>query len=163
MLRRLFPHPLLTAWIVVVWMLLNNDLAVGHLILGLLLGVFIPLGTSAYWPGRPHVRAPLMMMEFALVVLRDIVVSNVQVAYLILFRGSDSLRSRFITLPLDLKTPEAITVLAGTSTMTPGTVSADISADGRSLLVHCLETDSPDDVIAQIKERYERRLKRIFE
>jgi len=163
MLRRLFPHPLLSAWIVVVWMLLNNDLAFGHLILGLALGIFIPLGTSAYWPGRPHVRAPLMMIEFAVVVLWDIVVSNVQVAYLILFRRSASLQSRFITIPLDLKTPEAITVLAGTITMTPGTVSADVSADGRSLLVHCLDTNGPEDTIAQIKERYERRLKRIFE
>ncbi|MDP3897049.1 MAG: Na+/H+ antiporter subunit E [Mesorhizobium sp.] len=163
MLRRLFPHPLLTAAILVVWLLLNNDLALGHVVLGLALGVLIPLGTSAYWPGRPHIRAPLMIVEFALVVLWDIVVSNVQVAYLILFRRSDSLRSQFITIPLDLKTPEAITVLAGTITMTPGTVSADVSADGHALLVHCLETDSAADTVAQIKDRYERRLKRIFE
>jgi len=163
MLKRLFPHPLLTVWIVVVWMLLNNSLSVGQLVLGLVLGILIPLGTSAYWPGRPPVRAPLMMIEFALIVLWDIVVSNVEVASLILFRRGDSLRSRFITLPLDLTTPEAITVLAGTITMTPGTVSADVSADGRSLLVHCLETNGPDDAIAQIKQRYERRLKRIFE
>lgn len=161
--RRLFPHPLLTAWIVVVWVLLNNEVTVGHLVLGLILGILIPLGTSAYWPGRPRVRAPLMMIEFTLVVLWDIVVSNIQVAYLILFRRGDSLRSRFIALPLDLKTPEAITVLAGTITMTPGTVSADVSADGRALLVHCLETDGAEDTVAQIKQRYERRLKRIFE
>lgn len=163
MYRRLFPHPLLSAWIVVVWLLLNNDLSFGHAVLGLALGILIPLGTSAYWPGRPHVGAPLMMLEFAAIVLWDIVVSNVQVAWLILFRRSDTLRSRFITVPLDLKSPEAITVLAGTITMTPGTVSADISADGGAILVHCLETDSADDTIAQIKQRYERRLKRIFE
>jgi multicomponent K+:H+ antiporter subunit E len=163
MLGRLFPHPLLTTCIVIVWTLLNNDLAAGHLILGLILGILIPLGTSVYWPERPRVRAPLMMIEFTLVVLWDIVVSNVQVAYLILFRSNDSLRSRFITVPLDLRTPEAITVLAGTITMTPGTVSADVSADGRALLVHCLEADAPNETIAQIKHRYERRLKRIFE
>jgi multicomponent K+:H+ antiporter subunit E len=163
MLRRLVPHPLLTLSIVVVWLLLNNVFTVGHLVLGLILGILIPLGTSAYWPGRPKVRAPLMIIEFALVVLWDIVVSNIQVAYLILFRRNDELRSRFITLPLDLKTPEAITVLAGTITMTPGTVSADISADGRALLIHCLEADRPDATIANIKKRYERRPKRIFE
>lgn len=163
MTTRLFPHPLLTLWIVVVWLLLNNEVTFGHLVLGLILGILIPLGTSVYWPGRPRVGAPLMMIEFALVVLWDIVVSNVQVAALILFRRGDSLRSTFVTVPLELTTPEAITVLAGTITMTPGTVSADISADGRALLVHCLETDGPDETIAQIKHRYERRLKRIFE
>ncbi len=163
MFRRLFPHPLLTVWIVAVWVLLNNEITVGHLVLGLILGILIPLGTSAYWPGRPRVGAPLVMIEFMLVVLWDIVVSNIQVASLILFRRGESLQSRFITVPLDLTSPEAITVLAGTITMTPGTVSADVSADGRALLVHCLETDGADDTIAQIKHRYERRLKRIFE
>jgi len=67
-----------------------------------------------------------------------------------------------VTIPLDLRSPEAITVLAGTITMTPGTVSADLSADGRALLVHCLDADHPDAVRDEIKTRYERRLKEIF-
>ncbi|MDP3547455.1 MAG: Na+/H+ antiporter subunit E, partial [Phreatobacter sp.] len=75
----------------------------------------------------------------------------------------DGLRSRYVTIPLDLTTPEAIAVLAGTITMTPGTVSADLSADGKALLVHCLDTDDPDATVAGIKMRYERRLKRMFE
>ena len=66
-------------------------------------------------------------------------------------------------IPLELRSPEAIAVLAGTITMTPGTVSADLSSDGRSLLVHCLDAADPDDVVASIKSRYERRLKEIFE
>ena len=57
----------------------------------------------------------------------------------------------------------AITVLAGTITMTPGTVSSDVSADGRSLLVHCLHAPEPASVVDEIKQRYERRLKEIFE
>ena len=81
-----------------VWVLLNNDLSPSVIwCSALLLGILIPLGTSAYWPGRPRVGAPLMMIEFMLVVLWDIVVSNIQVAYLILFRRGDTLRSRFIT------------------------------------------------------------------
>ena len=47
--------------------------------------------------------------------------------------------------------------------MTPGTVSSDISACGRVLLVHCLDAPDPDTVRDQIKQRYERRLKEIFE
>ena len=54
-------------------------------------------------------------------------------------------------------------MLAGTITMTPGTLTADISACGRALLVHCLDTDDPDAVRDEIKQRYERRLKEIFE
>jgi multicomponent K+:H+ antiporter subunit E len=163
MRQKLLPHPFLTAVLAIVWVLLVNDFSIGNLVFGLILGIGIAKITSPYWPGRPKIRNPLAIMEYAVVVLWDIVVSNVLVAYLVLFRRSESLRSRFITVPLDLTSPEAIAVLAGTITMTPGTVSSDLSADGRSLLVHCLETDDPDATIATIKSRYESRLMRIFE
>jgi multicomponent K+:H+ antiporter subunit E len=162
MFKSLVPHPLLTLLIVVVWILLNG-LSWGAAVLGLVLGVVIPNLTSAYWPDRPHVRSPLTIVEYALIVLWDIVVANFQVAYLILFRRGDSLRSQFVTVPLGIRTPEAITALAGTITMTPGTLTADLSADGRALLVHCLETLDPERTVARIKSRYETRLQRIFE
>jgi multicomponent K+:H+ antiporter subunit E len=163
MFRRLLPHPLLSLTLALVWVLLINDFSIGTLLFGLILGVAIAKVTSPYWPGRPKIRSPLTILEYCLIVLWDIVVSNMQVAYLVLFRRGDSLRSCFVTVPLDLKSPEAIAVLAGTITMTPGTVSADLSADGRSLLVHCLETTDPAETVAGIKSRYEDRLRRIFE
>lgn len=163
MFRRLLPHPLLSLTLAVVWVLLVNEFSIGSLTFGLILGVAIAKITSAYWPGRPKVRNPIAIVEYGLIVLWDIIVSNVQVAYLVLFRRGNSLQSRFVTVPLDLKSPEAIAVLAGTITMTPGTVSADLSADSRSLLVHCLETTDPTGTVAGIKSRYEDRLKRIFE
>jgi multicomponent K+:H+ antiporter subunit E len=162
-MRRLFPHPHLSVLLAVVWVLLVNEFSAGTLLFGVVVGILVPLATSVYWPRQPRIGAPLMAVEYALVVLWDIVVANVQVAYLILFRRGDGLRSRFLTVPLDAQTPEAIAVLAGTITMTPGTVSSDLSADGRALLVHCLETDDPAATIARIKHRYERRLMRIFE
>jgi len=162
MLKQFLPHPLLTLLIAGVWILLSG-ISLGSALLGLLLGLAIPRLTSAYWPDRPRIRSPLTIIEYAMIVLWDIVVANFQVAYLILFRRGNTLRSCFVTVPLDLRTPEAITALAGTITMTPGTVSADLSADGRALLVHCLETDDPIETVARIKARYESRLGRIFE
>ena len=162
-LQRLYPHPILSVVITIVWMLLANDVSAGHLVLGVILGWSIPQATSAYWPDRPRIRRPKVVVAYLATVMKDIVVSNVQVAYLILFRRGNTLRSQFITVPLDLTTAEAITTLAGTITLTPGTVSADLSADGRALLVHCLETPDPAATVAQIKARYERPLKEIFE
>jgi multicomponent K+:H+ antiporter subunit E len=163
MRARLFPHPILSIVIAVVWILLANDFSAGHLLLGIVLGWAIPKLTSAYWPDRPVLSRPGAVLSYFAIVLWDIIVSNIQVAYWVLFRRGESLRSRFITVPLDLSTAEAITTLAGTITLTPGTVSADLSADGRALLVHCLETDDPEATVALIKTRYERRLKEIFE
>jgi multicomponent K+:H+ antiporter subunit E len=162
-MARFLPHPYLSVLLALVWLLLANEIGAGTLLGGAALGIAVPLFTSVYWSRRARVGAPLIAVQYVLIVLWDIVVANIQVAYLVLFRRGYSLQSRFVTIPLDVQAPEAIAVLAGTITMTPGTVSADLSADGRALLVHCLETVDPAATVAAIKHRYERRLQRIFE
>jgi multicomponent K+:H+ antiporter subunit E len=163
MLRKLFPHPLLTLVLTAVWVMLVNVLTLNAVVFGLILGTIVPLVTAAYWPDRPKLRHPLKIIEYILLVLWDICVANVQVALIILFKRNADLKPAFVTVPLELRTPEAITLLAGTITMTPGTVSADLSEDGSSLLVHCLHAPDPAGTVHDIKSRYERRLKEIFE
>jgi multicomponent K+:H+ antiporter subunit E len=162
MLRRLVPHPLLSLTLILVWIGLVNTFTLGNLILGTAFGLVIPMLTAAYWPNRPAIARPFKVLEYALVVLWDIVVANVQVAMIILFKRERAIHSQWIPIPLDLTSAEAITVLAGTITMTPGTVSAMLSADGSAILVHCLHTDDPDAIRDEIKTRYERRLLEIF-
>jgi multicomponent K+:H+ antiporter subunit E len=163
MLRKLFPHPYLTLLLIITWMLLVNQIKLGSLVLAIILGTIIPIITGPYWPDRPILRNPMAMVGYVLIVLYDIVKSNFIVAGIVLFRRNSTMQSAWITVPLDLRSPEAITVLAGTITMTPGTVTADMSGDGRALLIHCLHAPDPDAVRDEIKSRYEARLKRIFE
>ncbi len=163
LLSRIFPHPLLSLLLTIVWLLLVNRFSINSLLFGGLLGVIIPFITSPYWPNMPRIRHPLKIAEYIFVVLYDIVVANVVVAKLVLFHKNENLQSAWISVPLELKTPEAITVLAGTITLTPGTVSSDVSSEGHALLVHCLHAPDPGAVCDEIKSRYERRLKEIFE
>lgn len=160
---KLLPHPLLTLLLTIVWQLLVNHVSLNSLLFGLFLGLVIPFITRVYWPDQPTLRKPLKIAEYFLIVLHDIVVANIIVAKLILFHRNEDLKPAWINVPLDLRTPEAITVLAGTITLTPGTVSSDLSDHGHSLLVHCLNAPDPDAVRDEIKHRYERRLKEIFE
>lgn len=162
-MRKLFPHPWLTVLLTVVWLMLNNTVSLGAAVFGLILGILIPLLTAPYWPNRPKLKNLPMIVEYIFVVIWDIIVANVVVAWTILFKHNRDIHSNWVAIPLDLRSPEAITVLAGTITMTPGTVSGDLSADGRSLLVHCLNATDTDAVRDDIKQRYERRLMEIFE
>jgi len=162
MLRHLIPHPFLSLALLFVWLALVNTVTVGNLILGTAFGLIIPMITAAYWPDRPHIARPWKVIEYVFIVLWDIVVANVQVAKIILFRREADIHSKWVPVPLDLTSAEAITVLAGTITMTPGTVSTMLSADGGCILVHCLHTDDPEAMRDQIKARYETRLKEIF-
>lgn len=162
MSSRLLPHPLLTPALAGVWLLLNNSLHPGHIILGILLGWLIPLFTLRFWPETVTIHRPLLLLRFTLVVLHDIVLANMVVALRILGRP-ERLHPTLVEVPLDLRGDLAISLLANTICLTPGTVSARLSGDRRTLLVHALDAPDADEVRAQIKARYEAPLKEVFE
>ncbi len=158
----LFPHPVLTLLLAVVWIILQNGFSAGMAVFALILGTIIVRITAAFWPERPGGFRVGKMISYALLVIWDILVANVQVAWIVLSVPNVKLKPAWISIPLELRTPEAITLLAGTITLTPGTVSADLSQSGHYLLVHVLHTDDPDAERDLIKTRYEARLKEIF-
>lgn len=160
--QRYLPTPVLSLVLLVVWLLLVRSLAVGELLLGTLLAVAIPLLTRGFWEPLPHIRRPLKLARFVLVVLWDIIVANLQVSRLILSFKRQA-QPGFIEYPLEVKERLAITLLANTITMTPGTVSTSIRPDGESLLIHALDMHDEQALIHAIRERYERPLKEIFE
>ncbi|WP_415404795.1 Na+/H+ antiporter subunit E [Tateyamaria sp. SN3-11] len=160
--RWLLPHPFLTLLLAVVWIVLQNEVTAGMAVFGVILGIIIPWGTSAWWPDTPTGFRLGKMLSYCMIVIWDIMVANVQVAWIVLTVPNSKLKPAWIVIPLDLRQPEAITVLAGTITLTPGTVSADLSDEGHSLLVHVLHTDDPDAERDEIKTRYEARLMEIF-
>lgn len=162
MIKKLLPHPALSVTLIVVWLLLANELSLGALVLGVIVGVAIPILTSPFWPDRPRLRFGPPTWFYLLLVLWDIITASFQIALIVLFRRSKDLRSAWLVVPLDLRSPEAITMLAGTISMTPGTVSCDVSSCGRALLVHALDTPDPEAEVARIKRRYEARLKKVF-
>jgi len=161
--KRWVPHPLLSIVLIYLWMGLINNFTLGAFVLGSILGILIPIITRNIWDQVPKVSSVGMVVIYTVIVLWDIVVANIQVALVILFRPNKNLKPRWITVPLDLKSPEAIAALAITVSLTPGTVSCDLSANSSSLLVHALDTDDVEAEVKKIKRRYEARLLRIFE
>ena len=90
--------------------------------------------------------------------------SNFAVARIVLglVRGRE-VRSGFVDIPLDLRDPHGLAVLAGIITSTPGTVWADLAPDGKTLTLHVLDLQDEAEWILWIKTRYEQPLMRIFE
>lgn len=160
MRSRVLPAPVLSVVLFAAWLLLNG-VSAGHVVLGAVLAVAIPWFTERFRPDRFRLHAWPTLAGLAATVLWDIVVSNVQVARLIL-GPEERIQPRFVWLPLDVRDPHAIATLAGIITMTPGTLSADLSDDRRYLLVHALNVDDEAELVASIKARYEAPLLRIF-
>lgn len=160
MLKRLFPMPLHTVILTVVWLFLNR-FSMGHLVLGLLLGIMIPWFTAPLSDAHARVRRPWLAFRYLLMVLWDIVVSNFEVAYRVL-RSNRHLRPGLVALPLDLHEQFPLAVLASTISLTPGTVSIDFSEDRQWLYIHALHVEDEQALIANIKQRYEAPLREIF-
>lgn len=156
------PRPLFSLFLALLWLLMVNSFSVAHMLLGLALGIFIPFITRAFWPEQAKVRYLLPLLRYFLVLVVDIVRSNLIVARRILWYPNQ-LTPGFVTYPLELDDDFAITILASTISLTPGTVSAHYDVDAGTLLIHALHVTDEDELIQQIKERYEEPLKEIFQ
>lgn len=161
MITRLLPHPLLTLALWAMWLLLNNTLAMGHVVLGLILAILIPWFSQRFWPERICIHQPLTLLRFIGIVMWDILVANITVARWVM-GPNDKLQPAWLSIPLDIQSPLGISLLANTISLTPGTVSCDLSADQRTLLVHALHVEDRSAAIAEMKRRYEQPLMEVF-
>ncbi len=160
--RKILPAPLLSLALWVLWPVLNSSWSPGHLALGLCIAVAVPWFTEGLRPEKPRLKKPWLVLHLALTVLWDVVVSNIEVARRIL--GPEShIQPAFVWVPLSIRDPHGVVALACIITMTPGTLSADLSDDGRHLLVHAFNVVDEAALIESIKTRYERPLMEVFE
>ena len=162
-MKRLVSSLPLSALLFVVWLLLNQSVSPGTLLMGAVLAVLVPLGTKSLRPGSVTMRKPLVAFKLWAIVMRDFVRSNIRVATLILTRRPRDIPSGFVQIPLDMRDPHALALLAMILCLTPGTAWAEVSLDRSVLLLHVFEIDDADAMVAMVKERYERPLMEIFE
>ena len=134
-MSKFLPMPFHTVSLLIVWLMLNNSLSPGHILLGTVLGVVIPLVCQPLRIPQPKFKRPMKLFFFTLLVLIDVVKANIEVALLVL-GPSSRINPGFVAIPLDLHEALPITMLASTVTMTPGTVSAELSSDKKFIYVH---------------------------
>lgn len=149
---------------VVLWLLLNASPSPGQILLGVALTAGLLWLAAHLRPLRPRLYRPLLLLPLLADVVVDIVHSNVGVARVVLgLTGGRRVRSGFLDIPLDLRDPHGLAVLAAIITSTPGTSWAGVSPDGTRLTLHVLDLQDDAYWIDTVKQRYERPLMRIFE
>lgn len=159
--RRMFPSAFNFVLLFSVWILLTNSFSFGNILLAVILAWFIPFLISGLQTRTVRVKKPLKAAKYVLILLWDVLVSNLIVARQVV-GNVHKLHPGFVAVPLDMTEPLPVTLLASTITLTPGTVSTEISSDMSVLYVHALNVPNEEELIAQIKERYEAPLKEIF-
>ncbi|CAM5387320.1 Na+/H+ antiporter subunit E [Stutzerimonas degradans] len=159
---RWLPHPALSVLLTLLWLMLNNTLSGGHVVLGAALGWGLPLLLRRFLIEVPTVRKPLLLCRFTAMVFYDIVVANLHVAKLVLGPKS-RLAPAFVEVPMAIEDDFVLAVLTSIISLTPGTVSAGLSPDHKTLLLHALDAPDAEALAHEVKSRYEAPLLEIFE
>jgi multicomponent K+:H+ antiporter subunit E len=162
-MKRWMPSPPLSLALFVVWLLLSQSLDAATLMSAAVLAVVVPVLTKGLRPATVRMRRPGLALRLAVVVVWDMLRSAYDVARLILTRRTSRIASKFVQIPLELRDPNALAVLAMIMCLTPGTAWGEIAFDRSTLLIHLFDLDDEAAFIAMIKTRYERPLMEIFE
>ena len=163
MMKKILPAPLVSFGLFVVWLLLNRSLSPGHLLLALLLALGLPVLFKELRPQKVRVRHLGTVLRLCWTVVVDTTQSNIAVVRFLLLPSQRRHPPAFVKIPLELRDPNALAVLAMIVCITPGTVWAELSLDRSALMLHVLEVDDAQAVIDHVKTRYERPLMEIFE
>lgn len=156
--------PVLGVTLLGLWLLLNQSASPGQIALGALLAGLLTLAAATLRPLRSRLRRLDVAVLLFFVVMKDVVVSNFNVARIVLgLTGGREIRSGFLRIPLDLTDPHGLAALAVILTATPGTVWSGLSESGDALTLHVLDLKDEAELIRLVKEHYERPLLRIFQ
>ena len=162
-MKRLFPAPWLSLALWALWLLLNLSLSAGNLLLGAALAIVAPLMFAPLRPLPVRIRRPGVILKLFFLVGRDVVLSNIAVAWGVLRAGKNPPRSRFIKIPLDLRDANGLAALSMITTVVPGTIWSELALDRSVLLLLVFDLDDDAQFIEHFKTAYERPLMEIFE
>lgn len=162
-MSRLLPYPLLAAALLVTWLLLNQSMTLGAILLGSILAVATCWALTTLDPPKASFRRPGAALKLLLVVFVEIVRSNNAVAWIILRKSARERRSGFVRIPLDTRNPYIMTALACIVTATPGTIWVEYDSVDNTMLLHVLDLIDEAEWVDIIKQRYEKHLMEIFE
>lgn len=157
----MLPYPLLSLSLLVMWLALNG-FTLGQLILGSIVAVLASWGMAALRPSKPRIGKWHLLPKLLGIVLYDIIRSNIAVVSLLFGGGGHRRHSDFITVPLELKDPTGLAVLAVIVTSTPGTAWLEYNSLSSSVLIHVFDLVDEAEWQALIKNRYEKLLLEIF-
>ena len=160
---RLFSAPRLSLALCGLWLVLNLSVSPGNLLLGARLGFCAPLIMRKLRPLPIRIRRPGVVLRLFLLVGRDVLGSNLAVAWSVLNAKRRPPRSRLVKVPLDLRDANGLAALSMITTVVPGTVWSELALDRSILLLHVFDLDDEAQFIEHFKATYERPLMEIFE
>ena len=145
---------LLNLMLALTWAALQGELDTSNLVIGFLISAALIYLFRRMFFRPSYFRKVALALTMTLVFIKELLKSNIAVLRIV-FSPRARVRSGVIAVPTELTNNVALTMLANMITLTPGTLTLDISPDRRYLYVHTLNLDDPEDVKQEIHKAFE--------
>lgn len=162
-MKRYFPAPLFSVALALLWLVLNQSISPGNLLLALILGFLAPLLMAPLRPLPVRIRRPGVIIRLFFMVGRDMVASNLAIGWAVWNVRRPPPRSGFVKVPLQLRDANGLAALAIISSVVPGTIWSELALDRSMLLIHVFDLEDEAQFIEHFKTTYERPLMEIFQ
>jgi len=160
--RAILPFPIASAALLALWLLLNQSVSLGHILLGAVVALVGGWSLERLALPKARLRRPGVICRLFASVLVDITLSNIAVGRIVLGLNRRRWNSGFVEIPLELRDPYGLGALACIITSTPGTLWVNFDAGSGILTIHVLDLVDRTEWVRTIKHRYERPLLEIF-
>ena len=157
MIRQLLMNLLLT----LVWMALTGKFLLANFLFGFVLSFFILWIIARRSDNTRYFNRIPKIVSFIFFFLYELLKANLQVAYDVI-TPKFFMKPGIVRVPLDAKSDLEITLLANLITLTPGTLSLDVSDDRKVLYVHAMYINDKEQFVSSIKTGFEKRLLEIL-
>ncbi|NLJ51861.1 MAG: monovalent cation/H+ antiporter subunit E [Alcaligenaceae bacterium] len=154
----------MTCALLIAWIMLTGSLTLGQLTLGFILSFSLIALSTRLRPDRAYPRRVFAMIKLFFIVLKDVYMSNLDVMLHTLRANPDNQPvADFVNIPLNLRDPHAIALLACIINYVPGTVWSGLTENDYILHLHVFGLESEEEWHRTVHERYEPLLMEIFE
>ncbi|MBQ3198779.1 MAG: Na+/H+ antiporter subunit E [Firmicutes bacterium] len=153
----------LSTVLALVWVGLTGDVSLPAFVKGLILGVIIihifgkrtlkvlDLNIRHYWP----------LVQLVFIFMYELLVANLTVLVKV-FSPRLNIKPGIIKVPIEVEGPFWITTLANMITLTPGTLTVEVSPDNKFFYVHCLNIDNEESIVSDIKDTFEKKIQEVY-
>lgn len=141
-----------------IWMFLSESYTFISFLTGFIVGIFLLFLLNRFIPDTFYFHYVLAIWRLILLFIKELIIANIDVLKMV-YKPKLDMQPGIIALPTDLRTNWEITLLANLITLTPGTLSVDVSSDNRFIYIHAMDLPDVDETIEQIKGTFEKAIK----
>ncbi len=145
-----------------IWAALTGEFTLSNLIIGFVLGYIVLYLLRGLFGGGQYFQKGAQAVRFVLFFLWELLIANLRVARDVLRPGPLKMKPRVIAVPLKIQKEVPIVVLANVLSLTPGSLSLDVSDDHQTLFIHAMHAPDPDETRREIEEGFEKLVADLF-